>query len=124
MSALAALRDPVVGDPFHLARPWRVMVIALTPRADRVALSIPIAYRRVGDDHWFQSKVVNLSESGILFGPTELQPGTSIEVVVAPPVHVGTLSRGKQLCGGQVVRSTHVGAVAVRVKTCRFMLDD
>jgi hypothetical protein len=99
-------------------------VITLTPRADRVALSIPIAYRRVGDDHWFQSKVVNLSESGILFGPTELQPGTSIEVVVSPPMHVGSLSRGKQLCGGHVVRSTHVGAVAVRVNTCRFMLDD
>jgi hypothetical protein len=99
-------------------------VIALTPRATRVALSIPIAYRRVGDDHWFQSKVVNLSESGILFGPTELQPGTSIEVVVSPPMHVGSLSRGKQLCGGHVVRSTHVGAVAVRVNTCRFMLDD
>jgi hypothetical protein len=99
-------------------------VIALTPRADRVALSIPIAYRRIGDEHWFHSKVVNLSESGILFGPTELVPGTSIEVVVAPPVHIGSLSRGKQLCAGAVVRTTHVGAVAVRVNQCRFMLDD
>ena len=102
---------------------WRVTLIALIPRATRVTLSIPIAYRRVGEDHWFQSKVLNLSESGILFGPTELQAGTSIEVVVSPPVHIGSLSRGKQLCGGEVVRSTHV-AVAVRVDTCRFMLDD
>ena len=102
---------------------WRVTLIASIPRATRVALSIPIAYRRLGEDHWFQSKVVNLSESGILFGPTELQTGTSIEVVVSPPVHIGSLSRGKQLCEGEVVRSTHV-AVAVRVDTCRFMLDD
>lgn len=99
-------------------------MIALTPRADRMALSIPIAYRRVGDEHWFQSRVMNLSESGILFGPTELEPGVAVEVVVSPPVHVGTLSSGKQLCAGRVVRSTHVGAVAVRVNACRFMLDD
>lgn len=97
---------------------------ALTPRADRMALSIPIAYRRVGDEHWFQSRVVNLSESGILFGPTELEPGAAVEVVVAPPVHVGSLVSGKQLCAARVVRSTHVGAVAVRVNACRFMLDD
>jgi hypothetical protein len=100
------------------------MVTAPTPRADRVALSIPIAYRRVGDDHWFPSRVVNLSESGILFGPTELQKGTAVEVMVSPPVQIGSLAQGKQVCAGEVVRSTHVGAVAVRVRACRFMLDD
>jgi hypothetical protein len=99
-------------------------VVALTPRAVRIALSIPIAYRRVGDDHWFQSRVVNLSESGILFGPTELQPGAAVEVMVSPPVHIGSLARGKQVCAGKVVRTTHVGAVAMRVGACRFMLDD
>ena len=87
-------------------------MIALTPRADRMALSIPIAYRRVGDEHWFQSRVMNLSESGT-------QPQAS-----RPFGHVGSLSSGKQLCAGKVVRSTHVGAVAVRVNACRFMLDD
>jgi hypothetical protein len=99
-------------------------VIALTPRASRVALSIPIAYRRVGDDHWFQSRVVNLSESGILFGPTELQPGAAVEVMVSPPIEIGALARGRQVCAGRVVRTTHAGAVAVRVGACRFMLDD
>jgi hypothetical protein len=99
-------------------------VIVLTPRATRIALSIPIAYRRLGEENWFQSRVVNLSESGILFGPTELEPGANIEVVVSPPVHIGSLVRGKQLCAAAVVRSTHVGAVAVRVDACRFMLDD
>lgn len=99
-------------------------MIALTPRASRLALSIPIAYRRVGDDHWFQSRVVNLSESGILFGPTELQPGAAIEVMVSSPIDIGALARGRQVCAGQVVRTTHAGAVAVRVGACRFMLDD
>jgi hypothetical protein len=99
-------------------------VIALTPRASRIALSIPIAYRRVGDDHWFPSRVMNLSESGILFGPTELQPGAAVEVMVSPPVQIGSLAQGRQVCAGEVVRSTHIGAVAVRVRACRFMLDD
>jgi hypothetical protein len=67
---------------------------------------------------------MNLSESGILFGPTELQLGAAVEVMVSPPVHVGSLSRGNQVCAGEVVRSTHIGAVAVRVRSCRFMLDD
>ncbi|MBW8869081.1 MAG: hypothetical protein JF610_17415 [Acidobacteria bacterium] len=67
---------------------------------------------------------MNLSESGILFGPTELQKGTAVEVMVSPPVQIGSLAQGKQVCAGEVVRSTHVGAVAVRVRACRFMLDD
>jgi hypothetical protein len=99
-------------------------VIALTPRSTRIALSIPIAYRRVGDDHWFQSRVMNLSESGILFGPTELQPGAAVEVMVSPPLPIGSLAQGRQVCAGKVVRTTHIGAVAVRVGACRFMLDD
>lgn len=99
-------------------------MIALTPRATRVALSIPIAYRRLGDEDWYQSKVLNLSESGILFGPTELEPGSTVEVMVSPPIQVGSLGRGKQVCSAAVVRSTQARAVAVRVDACRFMLDD
>ena len=37
------------------------------PRAERVALGIPILYQRPGDDQWFQARVLNLSESGVLF---------------------------------------------------------
>ena len=51
------------------------METALRPRADRVTLDIPIMYHRPGDDHWFQASVVNLSASGVLFGPSELEPG-------------------------------------------------
>jgi hypothetical protein len=45
------------------------------PRAPRVPLPIPIMYGRTGEETWFQSTVVNLSESGVLVGPAELQPG-------------------------------------------------
>ena len=42
------------------------------PRADRLQLRLPMTYRERGDEEWLLSRVVNLSESGVLFGPTEL----------------------------------------------------
>ena len=82
----------------------------LPPRAQRIDVPIPIEYHRAGDDHWFQAKVVNLSESGVLFGPSELEPGTPIEVILSPPIHVGALATGKQVCAAEVVRATEAVA--------------
>lgn len=82
-----------------------------------------IMYRRKGEDYWFQSKVMNLSDSGVLFGPTELALGTPVEVILSPPVQVGGLGPGKQLCVAEVVRATDVGTVAARFNQCRFILE-
>jgi hypothetical protein len=71
-------------------------------------------YRRRGDEDWFPSRVMNLSDSGALFGPTELQLGTSVEIILTPPPGVGWLSPGKQECAAEVVRATEDGGVAVR----------
>jgi hypothetical protein len=84
------------------------------PRADRLSFPIPIMYRRTGDEDWFQSRVMNLSDSGVLFGPTELQAGASVEIILTPPAGVGWLSPGKQVCAAEVVRATEGGAVAAR----------
>jgi hypothetical protein len=94
----------------------------IIPRADRFALQIPIMYRRTGEEDWFPSRVFNISESGVLFGPTELEPGVSVEVILSPPVQVGTLAPGKQVCAAEVIRATDIGAVAVRLAECRFLL--
>src|SRR4029077_15103524 len=64
------------------------------PRAERVAVLIPILYRRPGDDEWMKAKVVNLSQSGVLFGPTGLDPGAEVEVILSPPAHVTSLATG------------------------------
>ena len=93
------------------------------PRANRVALGIPIMYHRPGDDQWFHAKVVNLSESGVLFAPSELKPGTPVEIILSPPVQVGALATGKQVCAAQVVRTTEAHAVAARFEECRFLLE-
>ena len=95
----------------------------MMPRAPRVELPIPIMYRRPPDDHWFQAKILNLSESGVLFGPTELEPGEGVEVMLSPPIQVGTFAPGKQICAAEVIRGTDIGAVAVQFEDCRFLLD-
>jgi len=84
------------------------------PRADRLSFPIPILYRRKGDEHWFTSKVMNLSDSGVLFGPTELPLGSSVEIMLTPPIGSGWLGQGKQVCTAQIVRATEGGAVAAR----------
>jgi len=95
----------------------------IVQRAPRVRLPIPILYRRAHDPDWVPATVVNLSESGVLFGPTELEPGAAVEVILSPPVQVGALASGKQVCIGEVVRLHEAGEAAVRLGDCRFLLD-
>ena len=80
-------------------------------------------YRRPPDDLWLKGRIVNVSESGVLFGPAELQPGTHIEVMLSPPIQLGSRAPGKHLCVVEVVRSTMVGDVAARFRACRFLLE-
>jgi hypothetical protein len=100
------------------------METTVRPRADRVTLEIPIMYHRPGDDHWFQASVLNLSASGVLFGPSELEQGASVEVILEPPIQVNGFANGKQVCAARVVRTTESHTVAARFEDCRFLLDD
>ena len=102
---------------------WKEGIAIIQPRAPRVELPIPIIYRRTTEADWFEAKVVNLSESGVLFGPTELASGEPVEVIISPPIQVGSLATGKQLCMAEVVRTTDTGVVAVRFEECRFLLE-
>ena len=86
-------------------------------------MQIPITYRVGDDDHWFKSRVMNMSDSGVQFGPTALEPGTSLEMIFSPPVQVGTMAPGQTLCVGAVVRTTEVGVVGARFQECRFLLE-
>ena len=98
-------------------------MLTITPRAARIVTPIPIMFRRRGEEDWLSGKVVNLSESGVLFGPTELQPGTPVEMLLSPPIQVGSLAIGKQFCAAEVVRATEIGVAAARFEECRFLLE-
>ena len=95
----------------------------LVPRADRLQLRLPITYRAKGDEEWLLSRVVNLSESGVLFGPTGLSPGAVVEVIISPPVPVGARAPGPHVCAGKVVRTTEMGDVAAQFETWRVLLE-
>lgn len=98
-------------------------VNVFVPRADRLRLQIPISYRAEGDEDWLLSRVVNMSESGVLFGPTGLGPGTAVEVIISPPVPVGSRAPGPHVYSGKVVRTTEIGTVAARFDACRVLLE-
>jgi hypothetical protein len=95
----------------------------MIPRADRLNLHVPITYRVSGDDHWFQGRIVNISESGVLFEPTELQAGMPVELIFSTPVQVGSIASGKLVCVGEVVRTTEMGVAGARFEECRFVLE-
>ena len=71
------------------------------PRADRLQLRLPITYRAQGYEEWLLSRVVNLSESGVLFGPTGLSAGPVFVVILSPAVLVGVSAPGPQLRVGE-----------------------
>jgi hypothetical protein len=95
----------------------------MQPRAQRVTTSIPVLYRHPGDHSWLESRAVNLSESGILFGPAEVQSGSFVEVMLSPPERIGPLTTGPQIYSGEVVRVDDRGTVAVRFEESWFVLD-
>jgi hypothetical protein len=95
-----------------------------TPRAARLPLRISVTYRVPGHEEWLYSQVDNISESGVLFGPTTLTPGTPVEVIVFSPVRIGSLAPGKLRCIGEVVRATEAGHVGTQFEECRFLLEE
>jgi hypothetical protein len=99
------------------------MDISSHPRSERLTFPLPILYRLPGEDHWWPSRVVNISESGVLFGPAALNPGTPVEVLLSLPRDIGTLAAGKQVFVADVVRTTESGAAAIRLGESRFLLE-
>ena len=93
------------------------------PRADRVPLAASLTYRRVGEGDWLQSRVANMSQSGVLFGPTNLEPHTKVELIISSPIPVASLMPGRVVCVAEVVRTMEGGIVGARFEACRFLLD-
>jgi hypothetical protein len=93
------------------------------PRAERLALQSAVTYRIAGDDHWLQGRVANLSESGMLFGPTDLTPGTRVELIIVSPISLKSMAPGRLVCVAEVVRTTEAGVTAARFEACRFLIE-
>ena len=92
-------------------------------RAKRIPLTLDVAYRFVGETEWSRGRMLNVSESGVLFGPTRLMAGLAIEVIFTTPVLIGSIPPGRVICAAHVVRSTAAGGAAARFDEWRFLLD-
>jgi PilZ domain len=95
-------------------------------RAERMQVWIPLRYRVSGHEHWLDSRVLNISDSGLLFGPAIVttEPGTRVEVMFSSPVQIGTMAPGQMMCAGEIVRMNERGQIGARFAQCRFVLDD
>jgi len=93
------------------------------PRAKRIVLTVPVAYRVAGEEEWFHGRMLNLSESGVMFGPTGLQRGKRVEVMFSTPIRVESIAPGKLICFAEVVRTTPTGHAAARFHEWRFLLE-
>jgi hypothetical protein len=94
----------------------------MSRRAERVAVTMPLRYRIAGETTWGTTQVVNVSESGILFGPANVSSGTQIELLFRCHVTIGSLIPGQHVCLGRAVRVTQ-DKVAVEFEVCRHLLD-
>ena len=64
-------------------------------RAQRYAITLPMRYRRVGEETWAAGTTVDISRSGVLFeGERSVDREAAIELVLTMPVEVADGARG------------------------------
>jgi len=77
-----------------------------TPRARRLKLDAALRYRVNGSSTWYEGRIENLSQSGLLFrGPRQLPVNALIEMVFEMPKEISGQKNCDVLCQGRVVRS-------------------
>jgi PAS domain S-box-containing protein len=75
-------------------------------RARRFNLHLPLRYRPVGEQRWFQGTTENISRSGLLFQAEEmLQPNAQLEINLVLPAEIAGLAATEVICRGEVVRT-------------------
>ncbi len=84
---MSAHSDPVIHMRSGQAHSSAACDSRAVPHPDHVSAA--------AEDTWFQTTIVNLSDWGAQFVPTGLQPGAEIEIILSPPIPVGSMGTGK-----------------------------
>ena len=83
----------------------RVKAATWTPRARRLKLDLALRYRVNNTSTWYEGKVENISQTGLLFfGPQELPVNALIELVFEMPEEISGQRNRNVLCQGRVIR--------------------
>ena len=98
-------------------------------RSARFAVAVPGRYRLPPREGWRDVRVVNLSDSGILFRAGEpLAPGTLFEMVIETPFQIGNLAPGKFRCLARISRTEPIispdQGYPVGAEFVEFRIDD
>jgi PilZ domain len=93
------------------------------PRATRLRVGAPVAYRTIFDERWKAGSTIDISRTGVLFRPAEEVPvGTDLQLVIylsKAPLEVdgAALPTPDLYCGGRVARTAEAdGRPAVAMK--------
>ena len=94
------------------------------PRATRLRVGAPVAYRSIFDERWQTGSTIDISRTGVLFRPAEpeLPVGTDLQLVIylsRAPLEVdgAALPAPDLYCGGRVARTAEAdGAPAVAMQ--------
>jgi hypothetical protein len=75
------------------------------PRARRLKVDLPIRYRGKNLSTWYEGKVENISQSGLMFyGPQELPANALMEMIFEMPEEISGQKNSNVLCQGRVIR--------------------
>jgi hypothetical protein len=104
-----------------------VTMAEMLSRAQRFLVQLPIRYKKIGGQRWFEGKTENISRSGILFRADRiLKLRTAIQMSFTLPVSVKGDGPGEVLCRGSVVRTvpavgTNRPCVAASIQRYHFV---
>jgi hypothetical protein len=83
------------------------------PRATRLKVGAPVAYRSIFDEQWKRGSTIDISRTGVLFRPADptVAVGTDLQLVIylskaALEVSGSEVPAPDLYCGGRVSRTT------------------
>jgi hypothetical protein len=75
------------------------------PRARRLRSDLPVRYRGKNLSTWYEGKIQNISQSGVLFhGPQQLPANALIELIFEMPEEISGQKNKNVLCQGRIIR--------------------
>jgi hypothetical protein len=75
-------------------------------RVHRMAIHVPLNYRRVGENGWHHGATENISRVGVLFQAEQaVDVGTPVEISFQEPIDTGEVVGEVVACRGEVVRA-------------------
>jgi hypothetical protein len=79
---------------------------SLTPRARRQKLDLALRYRLNSTGIWYEGRIENLSQTGVLFRGTQALPaGAVIEMIFDMPEEISGQKNRSVVCQGRIIRS-------------------